>query len=226
MSIEIIGAGFGRTGTLSLKLALETLGFGPCYHMTEVLSKPENAAHAPIWSGAAEGQATNWDALLDGYRSTVDWPGSRFWRELVAHWPDAKVILSLRDADRWYDSVMKTIWPASSGLMKLEHEPFKSLGTMHDRLIWSGTFEGRIEDRDYAKHVFVEHNAEVKRSIPSDRLLVYEPGEGWERLCAFLSVPVPDEPYPHANSSDDFGQEMANRMVIPTAEAPSDDTQA
>ena len=212
MSIEIIGAGFGRTGTLSLKQALETLGFGPCYHMTEVLSKPENAAHVPLWTRAAEGAAVDWPALLDGYRSTVDWPGSRFWREMRSVWPQARVILSLRDADRWYDSVMKTIWPASSGLMKASDEPLKSFGTMHDRVIWSGTFDGRIEDRAYAKQVFEEHNAEVKRSVPTDRLLVYEPGEGWERLCAFLGVDTPDEPYPHSNLSEDFGREMQSRM--------------
>ena len=215
MSIEIIGAGFGRTGTLSLKMALEALGFGPCYHMVEVIAKPENAAHVPIWTAAAEGRDTDWPALLEGYRSTVDWPGARFWRELSVQWPEAKVILSLRDADRWYDSVMKTIWPASSSVMKADHEPFKSIGVMHDRLMWSGTFQGKIEDRAYAKHVFEEHNAEVKRSIPSGRLLVQEPGEGWQRLCAFLDVPVPDEPYPHANSSEDFGQEMAKRLGRP-----------
>jgi hypothetical protein len=209
LSIEIIGAGFGRTGTLSLKQALETLGFGPCYHMTEVLSKPENFSHVPLWTQAAEGVDIDWRALLDGYRSTVDWPGCRFWREMRSVWPEAKVILSLRDADRWYDSVMKTIWPASSGMMKADDEPLKSFGVMHDRVIWSGTFSGRIEDRAHAKHVFEEHNAEVKRSVPTDRLLVYEPGDGWEPLCAFLGVAVPDEPYPHSNSSEDFGREMS-----------------
>lgn len=219
MAIEIIGAGFGRTGTLSLKQALEMLGFGPCYHMIEVLGKPENAAHVAVWRQAGEGAVVDWPALLRGYRSTVDWPGSRFWRELRAQWPAARVILTLRDADRWYDSVMKTIWPASSGLMNADAEPFKSFGEMHDRVIWSGTFGGRIEDRAYAKHVFEEHNAEVKRSVPTDRLLVYEPGEGWERLCDFLGVDVPDAPYPHSNSSEDFGRDIQQRIGRPASGA-------
>jgi len=215
MTIEIIGAGFGRTGTLSLKQALEMLGFGPCYHMIEVLAKPENAAHVPIWTQAAEGADVDWPALLRDYRSTVDWPGSRFWREMRKQWPEARVILTLRDADRWHDSVMKTIWPASSALKNSDAEPLKSFGVMHDRVIWSGTFGGRIEDRAYAKHVFEEHNAEVKRSVPTDRLLVYEPGEGWERLCAFLGVAVPDAPYPHSNSTEDFGRDIRQHIAQP-----------
>ena len=215
MSIDIIGAGFGRTGTLSLKQALEQLGFGPCYHMIEVFTNPANAGHADVWRRAAEGETTDWPALLSGYRSTVDWPGCRFWRELRAQWPEAKVILSLRDADAWYDSVMKTIWPASSALMGVDAEPQRSFGRMHDEVIWSGTFQGRIEDRAYAKHVFEEHNAEVKRSVPVERLLIYEPGEGWERLCAFLGVDVPDTPYPHANSSEDFVRDIASRIAPP-----------
>ena len=209
MSIEIVGAGFGRTGTLSMKLALEQLGLGPCYHMTEVFKNAEGG-HVAQWTDAAEGRAVDWHALFEGYRATVDWPGAARWRELASTFPEAKVILSLRDADRWYASVMKTIWPASSGLLAATEEPMASIGRMHDGLIWSGTFQGRIEDADYAKHVFEEHNAEVKRSIASDRLLVYEPGDGWEPLCAFLGVDVPDAPYPHANSSEDFARDIAD----------------
>ena len=108
MALELIGAGLGRTGTLSLKAALERLGYAPCYHMIEVLTAPERGRH---WLARTPTGARDWDAIFRGYRATVDWPAAAFWRELVDRYPDAKVLLSLRDADRWYDSVMNTIYP-------------------------------------------------------------------------------------------------------------------
>ncbi len=215
MPLEVIGAGFGRTGTLSLKLALEQLGFGPCYHMTEVMGQKATAGHVEIWTAAARGEAVDWHAVFADHRATVDWPACAFWRELHAAYPEAKVLLSKRDGDRWYDSVMKTIWPVSKNLLESEAPPLKAFGTMVHSIIWQGTFDGRIEDRASAIAAFERHNAEVEAAIPAEQLLVYEPGEGWERLCAFLGVPAPDMDFPHANSSDDFGRTMSENMDLP-----------
>lgn len=214
MPLDLIGAGFGRTGTLSLKHALETLDVGPCYHMTEVMGNPRTVGHVAAWTRAASGEAIDWSTLFAEYRATVDWPGCAFWRELHRVRPEANVRLSKRDPDRWYDSVMKTIWPSSKGLIHVEPGPLRDFGEMIHRLIWQGTFEGRIEDRAFAKSVFERHNAEVEAAIPKQQLLIYEPGEGWERLCAFVGVPVPDVEFPHVNSSEDFGREMESNMRV------------
>jgi len=122
--VDIIDVGFGRTGTMSLKLALEQLGFGPCHHMEEVLKDPGQAAQ---WAAAAEGEAVDWDAVFDGYRSTVDWPTTRFWREVVDHYPDAKVILTVRDPDRWYESISKTIHMILEGREKIENPAMRQV---------------------------------------------------------------------------------------------------
>jgi hypothetical protein len=145
MSLEVIGAGFGRTGTLSLKVALERIGCGPCYHMLEVHKDP---THAGIWADAADRLPTDWSALLDGWGSVVDWPASHFWRELAAHFPEAKVLLSVRDADRWYDSVMATIYQAMSRPMpEGAPEVFVRQGEMAKKIVLERTFEGRLEER-------------------------------------------------------------------------------
>lgn len=203
MSLALIGAGFGRTGTLSLKLAIEKLGHGPCYHMTEVL-KPENTDHVARWLSASRGGNTDWNEFFDGYQSTVDWPGCWFWQEFHRLWPSAKVLLSKRDPDRWYDSVMRTIYPTAALLRSAEDLRVREMGEMVDSIVWNGTFDGRIEDRAHAKQVFERHNAEVERVVPRDQLLIYEPGEGWDRLCSFLGCDAPDENFPHVNSSEDF----------------------
>lgn len=209
MTLDLIGAGFGRTGTLSLKIALERLGLTPCYHMTEVIGNPRNAGHAERWHAAARGEAVDWDELLAGYRATVDWPGCSFWESMRARWPEARVLLSKRDPDAWYRSVMRTIRPGSQYLRSAPDPSLRRVGEMVERLIWQDTFDGRIDDRDHAVAVFERHNAAVEASVPADRLLVYEPGEGWERLCTFLGRPVPDEPFPHANSSEEFQERFA-----------------
>jgi hypothetical protein len=199
MTMQLIGAGFGRTGTLSLKHAIETIGAGPCYHMQEV---PRNQ-HAEQWLAAAKGEAQPWDEVFLGFRATVDWPACSFWRELVAHYPDAKVLLSLRDPDRWYDSVANTIYKAL-----METPPDGPMGVhlaMARRIVIENTFDGRFEDRAHAIDIFSRHNQAVQREIPADRLLVYEVGSGWEPLCSFLDKPIPDEDFPHVNSTEEFG---------------------
>jgi Sulfotransferase domain len=215
--LEVIGAGFGRTGTNSLQHALERLGFTRCGHMIDVIEHPERFA---LWQEALRrtqaGEPVDWDALFAGYKATVDWPSVYFWRELAAFYPEAKVILSVRDPERWYDSARETIWPVSSaeGAGELGAEmpsEFAEYADLHRRvvdllepIIWQGTFGGRFRDRAAAIDVFERHNAAVQAAIPPDRLLVFEAKQGWEPLCRFLGVPVSDEPFPHVNDRDTF----------------------
>lgn len=201
MTLAVIGAGLGRTGTMSLKLALERLGFGPCYHMLEVLANP---AHDPVWHAATRGEPVDWDALFAGYASAVDWPVAAFWRELADRYPDAKVILSVRDPKQWHRSVMDTIFRALSSIP----DPGDTQACVHRamtrELILDRTFDGRMDDPAHAIEVYEHHNRAVKNGISADRLLVHETGGGWEPLCALLGCPVPDEPYPRRNTRAEF----------------------
>lgn len=198
MTISVIGAGFGRTGTESMKLALERLGFGPCHHMHEVIAKPEQRR---LWRAIAAGGEPSWDEVFAGYRAAVDWPSAFFWRELSAHYPNAKILLTLRSAESWYASMEKTI--------------FKVLGASTDRdsvgvkLIAERVFGGRLNDRDYAISLFEKNTAEVQAAFGGDRLLTYHIGDGWEPLCRFLNKPVPDAPYPRTNAAEDFHTTLA-----------------
>ena len=193
MALDIIGAGMGRTGTYSLKLALEQIGFGPCHHMTEVNRSPEQKA---LWRAAGKGHLPNWDAAYAGYRSAVDWPTAHFWRELSAYYSDAKVILTVRDPQAWYDSVAQTV----RFMMDAANDP-ESFGVA---VIGNGVFGGRYDDRDYAIAAYEAHNAAVRTALPQERLLVYQASEGWGPLCAFLGVPLPSEPFPRTNSTAEF----------------------
>ena len=205
MTIEVIGAGFGRTGTLSLKFALETLGFDKCYHMMEVML---NEGHVAQWRQAAQGEKIEWHDLYQGYRATVDWPSASFWRELRFVYPDAKVILTLRDSERWYTSVMNTIWKLSStaleqGESRGDQEMIER-ALMGREVIWDGVFGGRMKDKNHVIKCFEQHNQEVIDSVPQEQLLVYRPGDGWKPLCEFLQKPVPDAKYPRVNSTEEF----------------------
>lgn len=201
MRLEVIGAGFGRTGTLSLKLALERLGFEKCYHMMEVFQHPE---HIPLWQRAHDGEAVDWEALFEGYRASVDWPSCNLWREQLAAFPDAKVILSTRDPLAWHESVMNTIWPSSRAAAASDDARQRAFGEWALRIIWDRVFDGRVEDRDHAIAVYEAHAAAVRAEVPAERLLEFEAKDGWAPLCAFLGVPVPDEPYPRTNSTEEF----------------------
>jgi Sulfotransferase domain len=205
MAIKVIGSGFGRTGSLSLKIALEELGFSRCYHMTDVLSQPE---HARIWDAAARGQPVDWDQLFEGYQATVDWPGCAFYEQLMRRYPDARVILSVRDPELWYESAKQTIYQvrrAFPAWLQLLMPRMRHFGSMVERVIWQGTFQGRFEDKRFAIDVFNRHNEQVRRVVPPDRLLVHQVQEGWDPLCKFLGVPVPDgKPFPHVNDAAEF----------------------
>ncbi len=196
MALKVIGAGLGRTGTLSLKLALEHLGFGPCYHMIEIMGQARE--RLPQWIQVVRGKP-DWDAIFDGFQSSVDYPTCYFWREQAAHYPEAKVILSTRDAEGWFESVNKTIMSPGS-VASMRAGPFAEFmdGTV------LRDFGDRTNDRDFMVDYFRKWESSVIAECPPERLLVHRSADGWEPLCKFLGVPVPDEPYPRVNSSEDM----------------------
>lgn len=201
MPLQVIGAGFGRTGTLSLKRALDELGFGPTYHMEEVVRRP---AHVASWLRYARTGDVNWDEMFSGFGSGVDFPVSCAWKDLAAHYPDAKVVLTVRDPDTWWTSTATTIYRTRTmfpwWLQRLAPVTGRWL-EMVDRLVWDGIFEGRFTDRDHAVAVFERHVTDVAATCPPDRLLVFDVTEGWRPLCSFLDVPVPDRPFPRTNDA-------------------------
>jgi Sulfotransferase domain len=211
VSLEVIGAGFGRTGTMSLKVALEELGFGPCYHMSEVFAHPE---HVELWRAATHGKPVDWERIFGDYQATVDWPGCTFYSELLERYPDARVILTVRDPQRWYESAYNTIYRTSraaslpifyvASLVMPRAKGMKRARRMIVEIIWEREFDRRFEDRGYAIATFERHNEEVKQRVPAEKLLVYEVKEGWEPLCEFLGVEVPDKPFPHLNDAELF----------------------
>jgi hypothetical protein len=194
MALKLIGAGFGRTGTMSLKAALEQLGLNPCYHMVECF--PKGPQHWDLWTQAANG-SPDWDAIFDGFEATVDFPACTSYRALAEYYPDAKVVLSVRDPEAWYRSTQETIFskPWIDWLANSEAAPYMS-GTINDY------FDNRMHDRDHLIARFNEHIDEVKATIAPGRLLVFEAKQGWEPLCNFLELPVPDGDFPHINDNE------------------------
>ena len=225
-TLKIIGTGFGRTGTLSLRESLVRLGFGPCDHMLENFEHPERFA---LWKEALRrkrnGEPIDWRPLLDGYRAIVDWPGAYFWRELIVAHPDARVILTLRDPNRWYESCLATIFSmraradesararAMLGLVGLVLPRLRDGFQVVNDVIWNGTFDERFTDREHALRIFAEHNREVQERVPGERLLVFDVKQGWAPLCAFLGVIVPEgEPFPHVNDAESFQKRIVQSL--------------
>ena len=201
--MQVIGAGFGRTGTLSLKQALEDLGFGPCYHMQEVGRRP---SHVRLWLEYAETGNARWDELFESFESGVDYPVANVWVELADHYPDARVILTVRDPERWWESTNSTIYGFRTAFAPwfLAAVPYLDrFVDMVEKYVWEGLFDGRFTDRDHAISVFNDHADLVRSTCSSERLLEFEVAQGWEPLCAFLDVPVPDKPFPHLNDTDE-----------------------
>lgn len=203
MALQLIGAGLGRTGTASLKIALEALGLGKCYHMGEVLM---NQSHIGLWSEAADGNA-DWEQLFDGYGAAVDYPACAFWRELADYYPSAKVLLSVRDAERWFESTQATIFSPKF----VEWGKSSPFGRMAEKAVFAD-FGDHRHDRDFMVPYFERRTEEIKAALPEDRLLVYEVKQGWEPLCEFLGVPVPDRPFPRVNSRAETA-EMIKTMI-------------
>jgi len=200
MALSIVGAGFGRTGTTSMKMALETLGLGPCHHMKELLA---NTAQLALWRSVARGDDPDWGAAFAGYHCAVDWPSAFFWRELSAFYPHAKILLTVRDAESWYASMDKTILKT----LRESTDP----DSVSIKLIAERVFGGRLDDRAHAIAVYEKNTAEVQAAFDGDRLLTYKLGDGWEKLCRFLGKPVPDMPFPRSNSAEEFHAIFANK---------------
>lgn len=206
VTLAVIGAGFGRTGTLSLKTALERLGFDRCFHMMEVFANPEKA---PVFTAASRGEPVDWDAVFDGYRATVDWPACVFWRDLMAAYPDAKVLLSVRPAGSWLKSFKDTIYELMTRLPTLSPDPPAELGAiaeMAGRTVCDRSFGPGFAEMDDEALVdaFERHNQSVRDGVPADRLLEFDVAQGWAPLCRFLGVDVPDEPFPNVNDKAEF----------------------
>jgi len=199
--MKVIGAGFGRTGTLSFKKALEELGFGPAYHMQEAIGRP---AHVRQWLEYADTGRTDWDTLFARFNSGVDYPVSCVWQELSNHYPDAKVVLTVRDPEGWWKSTHSTIYGFRSAFAPLFQRSVPASARfveMVERFVWQGLFDDQFTNREHAIGVFNRHIEDVKAMCPPERLLVFNVADGWEPLCEFLDVPVPDRPFPHLNYS-------------------------
>ncbi len=219
--MKLIGAGLPRTGTLSQKVALEMLGLAPCYHMVNVLADLDEAQQ---WRRALDGEGP-WDEVFDGFQATVDWPGSFFYKELIEVYPDAKVFLSIRDAEGWERSMRDTIWGIFYGDTLIRDLSFartrvdpKWHGYIEMMIgMWqqSGLIDNGADTTSESMRAAMERfNTEVQETVPADRLLVWSAGDGWEPLCEFLGVPVPDTPFPHLNDSKEFGERIVDGALL------------
>lgn len=197
MTLQVIAAGLGRNATLSLKFALEALGFGPCHHMTEVLA--DERRQVPLWIEAAAGRP-DWDAIFAGFGSTSDYPSASYWREIADYYPDAKILLTTRDPDRWFDSVSETIF---SPWMQEAHANTPVHGLMRATIF--ELIVGDLSDRAFLTEWYNRRNQAVLDGIAPDRLLHFDVRDGWHPLCEFLGIPVPDLPFPRTNSRDQLG---------------------
>ncbi len=201
MTLRVVGAGLGRTGTHSLKLALEQLLGGPCYHMSELI---EREADTPVWAAATRGEEVDWPGFLAEFAATVDWPACAFWEPIAAAHPDAVVVLSMRESpEAWWRSFERTIAQALQKAVPPEDEGWVERRRMVLAMIES-TFTPDWRSRDGAITAYIRHNDRVRETVPADRLVEYRSGDGWEPLCAALGVEIPEEPFPHTNRTADF----------------------
>src|SRR5215210_5987049 len=230
--MRVVGAGFGRTGTTSLKAALQELGFGPSYSLSEVFRNPE---HVGFWEAARRGRGgekVDWEGFLAGYGVAVDWPACSFYEEIMQAFPGATVILTVRDPAPWYESTRSTIHElrrlttgplpvrAAFALSGLFVPGVTGTVRLADHLVWEDTFDGRFEDREYAMEVFERHNDAVRRRVPPERLLVFDVREGWAPLCDFLGVEAPDEPFPRLNEARQMRRRLLGLVAL-SAAAPA-----
>ena len=187
-----------------MKAALEQLGYNRTHHMQEVAVSRKQVG---LWHDIASGGEPQWDAIFKGFKASVDFPSSTYYRELLEHFPDAKVILTTRDVDKWYASTAATIYPLTQLMPPWLVRRVPRIRKLNDVVIgtiWDGLFQGRFEDEAFTKQIFTDYEAEVKRQVPADQLLVFNVAEGWEPLCAFLGCTVPDKPFPHLNDAKSF----------------------
>jgi hypothetical protein len=203
--LRVIGAGLPRTGTTTLKHALETLLGAPCHHMSEVFGRPSDV---PAFTAAAAGRFPDWDVLFDGYAAAVDWPASAFYAELAARYPDAVVVLSRRDRfETWWTSMNDTILKRFDDLRLSDAGGQQAL--VQD--VWNRVFDGApMDDEAAVAAAYDRHHERVRATVPAERLVDFPAGSGWEPLCAALGLPVPEEPFPHLNTSADFNARAAD----------------
>lgn len=207
MSLNLIGAGVGRTGTYSLKLAINQIGLGPCHHMEEVLhNMPEQV---PLWSAAASGQP-DWSRIYFGYKSSVDWPTACFFRDLVKEYSTAKFVLTVRDPERWADSFSATIYKLLESIDQAPQEKRAWLKMASEVIAKTGFPLGL--DRDELIQAFISHNKAVKEAIPANRLLEFEVKDGWQPLCDFLEAPVPTADFPRTNHREEFWDRVNGKV--------------
>jgi hypothetical protein len=200
MMLRVVGAGLGRTGTNSLKVALERLLGGRCYHMLELIGRPGDTEY---WERAATGESVTWEWLRRDYAATVDFPAAMFWRELLADSPEAVVLLSTRESGQiWWDSFQRTILQVMSSEVPTEESDWARRRAMTLSVLARLTPDWREETE--AIDAYERHNQEVRRTVPPDRLIEWQPGDGWEPICSALGVAVPQEPFPHENTAADF----------------------
>lgn len=219
--MKLIGAGLPRTGTLSQKIALEMLGLGPCYHMVNVLGDLDQAN---LWKRALAGESP-WDEILDGFQSTVDAPGHYFYKELMEVYPDAKVLLSTRDPEKWRTSMEQTVWAVRNGDSTMRHisdargtvdSGWADFLDMIDGLLWEGdgTLADCKDNADGLPAAMERWIDEVTENVPADRLLVWDVSQGWEPLCEFLELPVPSDPFPNVNDSKEFVERVVDGALV------------
>lgn len=217
MKLQILGSGLGRTGTMSLKFALEELSQAPCFHMVELM---KDTSRLPLLKRGAKTGHTDWSAFFAGYHSSVDYPGCLFLPEILSQNPRLKVIHTTRDPEAWYDSVARTIYrgvpQGPRDVLRLiwnavRFKEFRRVAPVfmfNDKLIWKGQFEGKFKDKAFAIEVFQRHEAKIRSLVPNSQLLIYRIEEGWEPLCRFLQVPIPELPFPKTNQRDAFNAKM------------------
>lgn len=214
--MKMIGAGFGRTGTMSLKAALERLTGEPCFHMIDLIAGENKQADLANWIKIADGEPVDWTEVFDGWSATVDWPAASRWEEIAAAFPDAPVLLNVRDFDGFYKSCENTIvavkLAARAGTLPQDASrdaPAPELWGVIEKLMWQGDFQGRFEDKEWVRGMYHERIERIKDEVPAERLIVWELGrDGWEPLADALGVPVPDEPFPHLHDTNEFRTEF------------------
>ncbi len=205
MPLKVIGSGFGRTGTKSLKLALEQLGFAPCHHMLEIRPTP---GQVDFWADIAARKPVDWHAVFAGFAAAVDWPSCNYWPELAAAFPEAKVIHTTRPFEQWWKSFSRTIAESLMTDTPTEDPVRLKQRFMVNQIIRMDVFGGDIENKEVARAAFARREAEVVAGLPPERLLVLEPSDGWDKLCRFLGVAVPEAAYPFTNTTEDFRAAM------------------
>lgn len=197
MALRVVGAGLGRTGTASLKAALEQLLGAPCYHMIEVFKRPQDAA---VWRDAANGHPPDWSTFLEGYAAAVDWPPAAFWEELAEANPNAIILLSTRDPKKWFESASQTIFAPREG----GRPTVPGFEEMIEALLGAKKFTANRRDEAEAIAAFEAHVARVRRVAPKERLVEWTASDGWGPLCKALELPIPKMPFPKTNTREEW----------------------